>query len=189
MTVFSMVAALSFLLSFQTVIHAKREEFQQNKGKLDPTKRKAFLDLLLTSKDGETGTVLTDEDIREEVDTFMFEGHDTTSAAMAWSLYLVGQHPEVMTKIQEEQDQVMGDKQVPDYNDLQKMNYLGMVIKEALRLFPSVPIIGRELEYDTEISGYMVPKGVTIAVLPYILHRNPKVCIWLWELCRIDEIH
>ncbi|PSN43013.1 Cytochrome P450 4C1, partial [Blattella germanica] len=60
-------------------------------------KRLAFLDLLI--ENSETEMKLTDEEIREEVDTFMFEGHDTTSAAVGWGLQLLAMHPEIQRVI------------------------------------------------------------------------------------------
>ena len=69
-------------------------------------KRIAFLDLLLRAKREDKN--LTFDDIQEEVDTFMFEGHDTTAVAMSWACQLIGSHPEVQKKIHEEIDQVFG---------------------------------------------------------------------------------
>ena len=73
-------------------------------------KRVAFLDLLLKAKQEDKS--LTFEDIQEEVDTFMFEGHDTTAVAMSWACQLIGSHPEVQKKIHEELDAVFGMKQL-----------------------------------------------------------------------------
>ncbi|ELK28481.1 Cytochrome P450 4V2 [Myotis davidii] len=74
---------------------------------LSKRKRKAFLDLLLNVMDDE-GNKLSHEAIREEVDTFMFEGHDTTAAGMNWALYLLGCYPEVQKKLDNELDEVFG---------------------------------------------------------------------------------
>jgi len=71
------------------------------------TKHRAFLDLLLNVTDDE-GNKLSHEDIREEVDTFMFEGHDTTAAAVNWSLYLLGSYPEAQKRVDSELEEVFG---------------------------------------------------------------------------------
>lgn len=68
--------------------------------------RIAFLDLLLKAK--HEGNCLTFDDIQEEVDTFMFEGHDTTTAAMSWACHLIGSHPDIQKKIHKEIDEVLG---------------------------------------------------------------------------------
>ncbi|NWU10015.1 CP4V2 protein, partial [Cephalopterus ornatus] len=138
-------------------------------------KRKAFLDMLLSATDDE-GNKLSYRDIREEVDTFMFEGHDTTAAAMNWVLYLLGHNPEVQKKVHKELDQVFDNTDRPvTTDDLKQLRYLECVVKEALRLFPSVPMFARTLREDCCISGYQVPKGADVLVLTYALHRDPEI--------------
>eukprot|EP00095_Tigriopus_kingsejongensis_P006185 snap_masked-scaffold191_size271209-processed-gene-1.13 protein:Tk06185 transcript:snap_masked-scaffold191_size271209-processed-gene-1.13-mRNA-1 annotation:"jc8026cytochrome p450 cyp4c39 enzyme - green common shore crab" len=114
-------------------------------------KRLAFLDLLIEVSDD--GKILTDRDIREEVDTFMFEGHDTTAANMSFTLYLLAIHPEIQKKVQQELDDLFIDD--PDrpasMDDLAKMKYLEACIKESLRLYPSVPLMSRTIHEDTTI--------------------------------------
>lgn len=104
---------------------------------------------------------MSEEDIREEVDTFMFEGHDTTSMGICWSLYLIGLDQKVQAKVHEELDSIFGDDRERPINidDLANMKYLECCIKEALRLFPSVPLIGRKLQNDTVLAGYNIPRS------------------------------
>ncbi|CAD7077921.1 unnamed protein product [Hermetia illucens] len=138
-------------------------------------KRLAFLDLLIeASKDG---TALSNEDIREEVDTFMFEGHDTTSAAISWTLFLLGSHPEYQERVVQELEEIFGDdKETPaTMKNLNDMKYLECCIKDALRLYPSVPMMGRSITQDVKIADYTVPAGTTAIVMTYMLHRHPKV--------------
>ncbi|XP_064097741.1 cytochrome P450 4C1-like isoform X2 [Macrobrachium nipponense] len=135
--------------------------------------RLAFLDLLLEA--AETDPSITDTDIREEVDTFMFEGHDTTAAAINWSLYLLGTHPEIQARVHEELDTVFGDEDRPvTMSDLRELKTTENCIKEALRLFPSVPFIGRELTEEVVIDNYRIPKGTTIMIVPFRIHRDPE---------------
>ncbi|XP_046392776.1 cytochrome P450 4c3 isoform X2 [Ischnura elegans] len=167
------------------VIKERKEELQKLKGNeiqkedeeslfMGRKKRLAFLDLLIEASQG--GTVLSNEDIREEVDTFMFEGHDTTSAATSWVLFLLGCNPDIQDKVMEELDGIFGDDDRKiKMKDLQDMQYLECCIKDALRLYPSVPLIARQLKEDAEIAGYTVPAGTTTLIVTYMLHRNPKI--------------
>lgn len=138
-------------------------------------KRFAFLDLLL-SKGNDGEQVLTDLEIEDEVETLLFEGHDTTTNSIMYTLYCIANHPEVQQRLLEELKGIYYDDflRTTTQEDLQKMAYLEMVIKETLRVYPSVPFIGRELPEDVEICGQMYPKGCTFLIFIYGLHRDPR---------------
>ncbi|XP_022915872.2 cytochrome P450 4C1-like [Onthophagus taurus] len=148
----------------------------QRKGSIDDVlmsqkKRLSFLDLLLDASDK-----LTDADIREEVDTFMFEGHDTTTAAVSWCLLLLANHPDIQEKVYQELKSVLQGKTAPaSISDLNKLSYLECCVKEALRLYPSVPVIGRKLTEDVVIDGYEIPKETDANLHIYKVHRNPDI--------------
>eukprot|EP00092_Neocalanus_flemingeri_P041348 GFUD01045022.1.p1 GENE.GFUD01045022.1~~GFUD01045022.1.p1 ORF type:complete len:502 (-),score=108.75 GFUD01045022.1:66-1571(-) len=135
-------------------------------------KRHAFMDLLLEVSEG--GKILSDEDIREEVDTFMFEGHDTTATNMSFTLYLLATHPQIQRQCLEELDRIFdGDQTRPATSqDLASMKYLESCIKESLRLYQSVPIMTRTLAEDIEIDGYIIPANTNVIMGNFILHRN-----------------
>ncbi|KAI7815338.1 cytochrome p450 [Rhyzopertha dominica] len=135
--------------------------------------RLAFLDLLIEASKG--GSVLTDTDIREEVDTFMFEGHDTTTAGICWSLFLLGNYPDVQERVAQELDDIFnGDDRSITVRDLGEMKYLERVIKEALRLYPSVPFISRTLSEDIVLDGHKIPASCGVIIHIYDVHRDER---------------
>ncbi|KAF4527239.1 hypothetical protein B566_EDAN016112 [Ephemera danica] len=135
-------------------------------------RRAIFMDLLIESS--ENGTLLTDEDIREEVNSFMFAGQNTTQLAITYCLYLIARTPEVQSRVVEELEGIFGDSdRDPTMADLREMHYLERCIKEALRLFPSVPVIARTLTEDQPMGKHVLPAGADVLILPYVLHRNP----------------
>ncbi|BFZ18234.1 hypothetical protein BsWGS_21273 [Bradybaena similaris] len=135
-----------------------------------------FLDILLTARD-ENNIGLTNEEIRDEVDTFLFEGHDTTASAISWALYSIAEHQDIQKRIQEELDNQMFGRTNEDvlWEDLTELPYLTMVIKESLRLHSPVPFIQRELTVDTDIDGYIAPAGTLVSVILYNAHHNPLI--------------
>ncbi|XP_069680199.1 cytochrome P450 4C1-like isoform X2 [Periplaneta americana] len=136
-------------------------------------KRLAFLDMMLDTSD--SGSNLTDEEIREEVDTFMFEGHDTTATSVCWTLFILGHHMDVQEKLYDEFESIFeGSDRPPTMKDLNDMKYLERVIKESLRLYPSVPAIGRQLDSDIEIGGFVIPAGMAIDINIQAIHMNPN---------------
>ncbi|GJQ83088.1 hypothetical protein Trydic_g20100 [Trypoxylus dichotomus] len=136
-------------------------------------KRKAFLDLLIdVSNDG---AVLTHEQIREEVDTFMFEGHDTTTSSIAWTLFLLGIHQDIQEKAYKEVNEIFRDDlESLEFTDLNEFKYLERVLKESLRIYPSVATISRKASVDIKIEDYVIPKGTSVAMHILDIHRNPK---------------
>nr|XP_022918866.1 cytochrome P450 4c3-like [Onthophagus taurus] len=171
--------ALKVLHGYTNSVISKRKEELLRENFVNENKegkqRMAFLDLLLHAKID--GVPLSNEEIRQEVDTFMFEGHDTTASAVAFSLYSLSQNSLVQTKAFEEQYKIFGDDQqrCATYNELQNMKYLEIVIKEVLRLYPSVFYFGRETIEDIEIDGFLIPKGVHLVTLAYGIHRKPEI--------------
>lgn len=172
-------AKCSLINKLQVLEQTSVDSFQANK-KDAPKLPKAFLDLLLekVASAGGNNLKLTDEEIREEVDTFMFEGHDTTAMALSWTLFLLGHHREVQEKLWTEIDELFetqlrhGDLEL---DHLKKLKYLDCVIKEALRLCPSVPFIGRKTKTNLRLAEYDIPPGSVIFVLIYQLHRNSDI--------------
>ncbi|XP_041972628.1 cytochrome P450 4g15 [Aricia agestis] len=139
-------------------------------------KRLAFLDLLLESAQG--GVVITDEEIKEQVDTIMFEGHDTTAAGSSFFLSLMGIHQDIQEKVVEELYGIFGDSDRPaTFQDTLEMKYLERCLMETLRMYPPVPIIARRLNQDVTMPscGLQVPAGTTVVVGTFKLHRREDV--------------
>nr|KAF6378763.1 hypothetical protein mMyoMyo1_009676 [Myotis myotis] len=122
------------------------------------------------------GSSLSDKDLRAEVDTFMFEGHDTTASGISWILYALATHPEHQQRCRKEIQSLLGDGASITWDHLDQMPYTTMCIKEALRLYPPVPAVGRELSKPiTFPDGRSLPKGIYVSLNFYALHHNPKV--------------
>ncbi|XP_018319744.1 cytochrome P450 4d2-like [Agrilus planipennis] len=162
-----------------SVVKRRKEEIENQSNyqteEFKVKRKLAFLDLLLQAEaDGER---LSEISIREEVNTFMFEGHDTTASAISFCLFNISQHPKVQKKIVEEL-KTISEKSSTDhytYSDLQEMKYLEAVIKETLRLYPSVPIFGRLAIEDIVHDGKVIPKGSTISLFAFGLLRDPEL--------------
>lgn len=137
-------------------------------------KKMALLDVLL--KASVDGKPLTDNEIAEEVDTFMFEGHDTVTSAISFCFYLLSENPEAQQNVLEEVARIVGDDLSvdPTYNQLAEMKYLERCIKETLRIYPSVPIYGRNLDEDLNLDGKIVPAGCNVNLMIYNLNMDPK---------------
>uniref|UniRef100_A0A1B6K271 Cytochrome P450 n=1 Tax=Homalodisca liturata TaxID=320908 RepID=A0A1B6K271_9HEMI len=137
-------------------------------------KKKAFLDLLLEYN--KEGAGMTDAEIRDEVDTFMFEGYDTTSSTLSFCLYCLSQNQDVQDKVIEELNQIYGGSdRESTYQDFQEMKYLEKVIKETLRLYPTVQFIARYTNQDLNLkSGYTVPKNTSVMLLIESMNHDPE---------------
>ncbi|XP_013140459.1 PREDICTED: cytochrome P450 4C1-like [Papilio polytes] len=166
--------------SFADNVIAERKKRIDQEGSLvknleDTTKdnskrRLALLDLLI---EAESNGEIDVEGIREEVNTFMFEGHDTTAMALSFGLMLLADHEDVQERIFEECKAIFGNSdRTPSWSDLAEMKYLEATIKEILRLYPSVPFIGREITEDFMLGDILVKKGVEVLVHIYDMQRR-----------------
>nr|CAH7769827.1 unnamed protein product [Callosobruchus chinensis] len=99
------------------------------------------------------GNALSDEEIKEEVDTIMFEGHDTTAAASSFALCLLGIHQDIQDRVYTELKEIFQDdmNRPITFSDTLQMKYLERVIMESLRLYPPVPIIARKVNEDVKL--------------------------------------
>ncbi|KAG8234736.1 hypothetical protein J437_LFUL000971 [Ladona fulva] len=168
------------------VIQVRKSEYFKsyhskiNNGKNEnEKKRESFLDLLIEtaySEGPDQKPILSDRDIREEVDTFMFEGHDTTASAISWAVYLLGRHPEIQVEqVYQEIQDVLGNQMEITPQKLSEMKLLERCMKESLRLYPSVPFIGRKLRQDVTLGEYTIPSDTEVCILIYFLHRDPDI--------------
>ncbi|XP_058443021.1 cytochrome P450 4g15-like [Malaya genurostris] len=139
-------------------------------------RRLAFLDLMIET--AKLNQDLTDEEIKEEVDTIMFEGHDTTAAGSSFVLCLLGIHQDIQNRVYKELKQIFGDSnRKATFNDTLEMKYLERVIFETLRMYPPVPMIARKLTQDVRMASqnYVVPAGTTVVIGTYKLHRREDI--------------
>uniref|UniRef100_A0A4W2HWG7 Phylloquinone omega-hydroxylase CYP4F2-like n=1 Tax=Bos indicus x Bos taurus TaxID=30522 RepID=A0A4W2HWG7_BOBOX len=150
------------------------DDFLKAKAK---TKTLDFIDVLLLTKD-EDGKGLSDEDIRAEADTFMFEGHDTTASGLSWILYNLAKHPEYQERCRQEVQDLLRDRESKEieWDDLAQLPFLTMCIKESLRLHPPVTSISRRCTQDIVLpDGRVIPKGVVCLIDIFGTHHNPSV--------------
>jgi len=134
-----------------------------------------LLSMLMAARD-EDGNPMSDKQLRDEVITIFVAGHETSANALSWAFYLLGKHPEIYKKLKEEINQVLGDR-LPTLDDLRSLRYTRMVIEEAMRLYPPAYLLSRECAEGDTIEGYTIPKGATMILSIYALHKHPDY----WE--------
>lgn len=146
----------------------ERRERQEDTGDL--------LSMMMASVDEETGKGLSDQELRDEIQTIFIAGHETSANALSWIWYVLSQHPDVEAKLHEEVDRVLAGR-TPTMEELSKLVYTRMIIDETMRLYPTVWQLMRRTINDDVIDGYHIPAGRIIFWSNYALHRHPAI----WE--------
>jgi cytochrome P450 len=131
-----------------------------------------LLDMLLRARDAD-GNPMSDAQLRDEVMTLFLAGHETTAIALSWACYLIAQNPQIEMKLAEELQAVLGGR-VPTPEDLPRLRYTEMVLKEVMRLYPAVWGIGRRAVEECELGGYRVPAGSNVFILQWRTQRDPR---------------
>ena len=130
-----------------------------------------LLGMLLEAQQNEPG--VTDELVHDEVMTFLVGGHETTANALAWTCYLVGQRPDVQARMAAEARGLLAGE-IPSFEDLPRLSYTEKVMKESLRLYPPGWYMTRRALEDLELGGYRIPKGATMVINLWGLHRDSR---------------
>lgn len=137
--------------------------------------RADLLDAMLSGADPDTGEVLSDENIRFQLVTFLIAGHETTSGLLSFAVHLLLQHPDVLDRARQEIDRLLEGRR-PTLDDLGDLHVVEHILMETLRLWPTAPGFAVTPHEETTIGdGYVVKPGVEILVLLPALHRDPAV--------------
>ena len=189
------ISLINFMHSFdESIIATRQQEMHQEliakksidrKGYLTThdehhnrqRKREPFIDTLI-SEHLSRPEQFTYLDVRDEAANFMGAGHHTTGWCVTWTTYLLGLHPEIQQRLQQEVDSLFEDRdpsQDLTINELKsKLPYTEAVVKESLRLYPPIPMFGRLTDREVSIAGHRIPAGVTLMVNVLAMHRDPK---------------
>jgi cytochrome P450 len=174
----------------------EREDFEKALRRLDATvyrivqQRRAsgedrgdLLSMLLLAQDAEgDGGSMSDLQLRDEAMTIFLAGHETSANAMAWTWYLLSQHPEVEKKFHQEVDCHLGGR-LPHIGDVMELSLTGRIFSEALRLYPPLWAVGRRAMVECQIGSYIIPPGSVVIVSSFVTHRDPR---WFPEPLRFD---
>ncbi len=145
------------------IIHERRTSQQP---------RSDLLGTLLDVRDAE-GQPMSDAQLRDEVMTLFLAGHETTAIALSWTCYLLARNPEIEAKLVEELRNVLGGRE-PAVEDVPRLRYTEMVLKESMRLYPAVWGVGRRAIADCEIGGYRIAAGTNIFIFQFLTQRDSR---------------
>jgi cytochrome P450 len=131
-----------------------------------------LLSMLMQARD-EDGGRMNDEQLRDEVMTFLLAGHETTALTLTWTWYLLAQHPAVEQQLQSELETALCGR-VPEFSDLQKLTFTERVVKESMRLYPPAWSLARTVILPFELRGYQIPAGANVVMSQWIMHRDSR---------------
>lgn len=155
----------------KSLIEARRVSRKEKEIKSD---KKAFLDILLDIQDDNPD--IPDLDIIQQIDTFMFAGHDTVAVALGFAIYELCRNKDIQEKLYKETIEVFGDDLAAEVTlkQLESAEYLDMFCKETLRKYPSAPMISREIIEPLKLGEFEIPIGTSVILLIYSMQRTPK---------------
>ncbi|KAM4572549.1 thromboxane-A synthase [Odontesthes bonariensis] len=118
--------------------------------------------------------MMTEDEIVGQAFVFLLAGYETSSNTLGFTCYLLALHPECQKKVQEEVDDFFTRHDSPNYTNVQELNYLDMVVCEALRLYPPGFRFARDIDNDCVVNGQFLPKGATLEIPAGFLHYDPE---------------
>jgi cytochrome P450 len=136
-----------------------------------------LLSMLIDARDEETGEAMNNKQLRDEVMTIFIAGNETSSNALAWTLYLLSQNPEAEKKMVAEIDEKLNSGLQLNFSNIHEFHYVKMVIEESMRIYPPAWSVGRRNIEDDEIGGYKIAKNTNVLVPIMFFHHSEKY----WE--------
>jgi beta-ring hydroxylase len=119
-----------------------------------------------------SGEEITSKQLRDDLMTLLIAGHETTAAVLTWTFHCIVDRPDVLEKLQNEVDTVLGDRK-PTVEDMRALRYCTRVINEAMRLYPQPPVLIRRALQDDVLDGFRVPAGSDLFISVWNIHHNP----------------
>jgi cytochrome P450 len=132
-----------------------------------------LLSVLVRARDQDDGRGMDDRQLRDEVMTMFLAGHETTANALAWTVYLLAQHPEAEARLVEECRSVL-DGRDPTPADIPALRYTESVFLESMRLYPPAYIFGRRALRECRLGDYDLPAQTTVLISQWVLHRDGR---------------
>ncbi|MBV9227889.1 MAG: cytochrome P450 [Chloroflexi bacterium] len=140
----------------------------------DEHDRGDVLSMLLTAPDGERPGTLNDKQVHDHITTFIAAGHETTAIALAWTFYLLSQHPQIRDKLLDEIRTVLAGRTLT-WEDLERLPYTDWVLNESMRLYPPAWFQARFASEDFEMDGYHFPAGTRFLMSQWVVHHRPDI--------------
>jgi cytochrome P450 len=161
-----------FLRQRQRLDELLYQEIRDRKTQSEPL-GEDILSLLISARD-EAGQPMSDVELRDELMTILFGGHETTATALAWALYWIHYIPEVRQKLLQELNSI--DVKNCDPAEISKLPYLNAVCCETLRIYPVLFFtFPRLVQAPMQLRGYNIPKGMVLSPCIYLVHHRPDI--------------
>ena len=156
------------LREFDRIIYAKIQERRSRE-----STNKDLLGILLEAKDPETGKQISDQQLRNELLTFLVAGHDTSASALTWLFYLSSRHPAETRRLHREVNDCLGTGQ-PTTESLRACTFVNAFIDESIRLYPSIPMFGRQAVAEDVVGHFTIERDAFVILAPWLSHRLPQ---------------
>ena len=133
-----------------------------------------LLSMLLEARYEESGEGMDNQQIRDESLIIVLAGHETTANSLAWTLYLLSQHPAIKEKLLQEFEDILGDR-TANFSDVRSLVYTKQVIEESMRIYPPAWIMDRQTIEEDQLGPYTLKKGQMINFFIYGIHHDPEL--------------
>ncbi|MEM9838701.1 MAG: cytochrome P450 [Pseudomonadota bacterium] len=130
-----------------------------------------ILSSLMTASDPETGTRFEGSELLDQIAMLFLAGHETSAAALGWTLYLLAHDQDAQTALREEAEAVLGDRS-PEFSDVKKLDRTRNVFRESMRLYPPVAFLSRDVRQDDQLKDTSLPQGSAAVIPAWLMHRH-----------------